>query len=143
MQEVALAAVAQRAPLAESGKVGPWLRQIAIRQCLLYRRRRGRQFKLLDRFVRRGEGATEEGASPNPLDWLIDIERDQKVRNALLGLPSRDVEILLLKYTEDWSYRQLAEHLGIAESALESRLHRARRRLRESLARWHQSEVSE
>ncbi len=135
MQEVALAAVAQHAPLTESSKVGAWLRQIAIRQCLLYRRRRGRQFKLLDRFVRRGGGSAEEGASPDPLHWLIDIERDQNVRDALASLPSRDVEILLLKYTEDWSYRQLAEHLGIAESALETRLHRARRRLRELLAR--------
>ena len=143
MQEVALAAVAQHAPLAESSKVGAWLRQIAIRQCLLYRRRRGRQFKLLDRFVRRGGGVAEEEASPDPLDWLIDIERDQNVRNALSGLPSRDVEILLLKYTEDWSYRQLAEHLGIAESALETRLHRARRRLRESLASRDQKEDSE
>ena len=36
----------------------------------------------------------------------------------------------MLKYTEDWSYRALAEHLGISESAVETRLHRARGRLR-------------
>jgi RNA polymerase sigma factor (sigma-70 family) len=143
MQEVALAAVEQRAPLAESGKVGAWLRQIAIRQCLLYRRRRGRQFRLLDRFVRRGGEPTENGASPDPLDWLIQVERSQKVRTALSSLPGRDVEILLLKYTEHWSYRQLAEHLGIAESALETRLHRARQRLRESLARLNEKGVPE
>ena len=49
-------------------------------------------------------------------------------------LPKRDAEILMLKYTEDWSYRALAEHLGISESAVETRLHRARQRLRTELA---------
>jgi RNA polymerase sigma-70 factor (ECF subfamily) len=41
----------------------------------------------------------------------------------------------VLKYTEHWSYRQLAEHLGATESAVEARLHRARARLREELGR--------
>lgn len=143
MQEVALAAVEQRAPVAEPGKVGAWLRQLAIRQCLLYRRRRGRQFKLLDRFARRSGGPAEQGAAPDPLDWLIQVERSQNVRAALSRLPSRDAELLLLKYNEHWSYRQLAEYLGIAESALETRLHRARQRLRESLARLHEKELQE
>ena len=48
-------------------------------------------------------------------------------------LPRRDAEILLLKYTESWSYRRLAQHLGITESAVEARLHRARNRLRKEL----------
>ena len=45
----------------------------------------------------------------------------------------RDAEILLLKYTEDWSYRQLAARLGISENAVKARLHRARLRLRSEL----------
>lgn len=140
MQEVALAAVEQRAPVSEPGKVGAWLRQVAVRQCLLYRRRRGRQSRLLDRFASEGERAGTQVAV-DPLAWLIQVERDENVRTALAGLPARDVEILLLKYTEQWSYRRLAEHLGIAESALETRLHRARRRLREALVSWNAKEV--
>ena len=46
---------------------------------------------------------------------------------------SRDAEILLLKYTEDWSYRQLASRLGITKVAVEARLHRARQRFRAEL----------
>jgi RNA polymerase sigma-70 factor (ECF subfamily) len=57
------------------------------------------------------------------------------VRQALDRLPRRDAEILLLKYTEDWSYRQVAEHLGLSTSAVEARLHRARRKMRRVLAR--------
>ena len=38
MQEVALAAVAQKAPLRDHQRIGAWLRQLAVRQALLYRR---------------------------------------------------------------------------------------------------------
>ena len=70
----------------------------------------------------------------DPLEWLLAKERRQQVRLALGRLAKRDVELLLLKYTEEWSYRQLAAHLGISESAVEARLHRARGRLRGELA---------
>ena len=56
------------------------------------------------------------------------------VREAIGRMPRPDVEILLLKYSENWSYEQLAQHLGTTESAIESRLHRARARLRRQLA---------
>ena len=49
-------------------------------------------------------------------------------------LPGREAEILLLKYSEDWTYRQIADHLGLTSSAVEARLHRARQRLRRKLA---------
>jgi RNA polymerase sigma-70 factor (ECF subfamily) len=133
MQEVALAAVAQRAPLHDLARVGAWLYRLAVRQALLYRRRRGRQHRLLDRYA--GTHASASGAAPlpDPLDGLLRVERQAQVRAALERLPRRDAEILLLKYTEDWSYRELATQLGIGESAVEARLHRARSRLRAAL----------
>jgi RNA polymerase sigma-70 factor (ECF subfamily) len=74
---------------------------------------------------------------------LLQDERRALVREALGRLPRRDVEILLLKYTDDWSYRELAGHLGLSESAVEARLHRARRRLREAMIGTHLIEVTE
>lgn len=131
MQEVALASVAQRSPLNDPTRVGAWLYRLAVRQALLYRRKCGRGRKLLDRFA--GERAAAGGPSGDPLDWLLLDERRKLVRDALERLPRRDAEILSLKYTEDWSYRELADRLGISESAVEARLHRARGRLREAL----------
>jgi RNA polymerase sigma-70 factor (ECF subfamily) len=52
----------------------------------------------------------------------------------LTHLAAKDAEILLLKYTEDWNYHQIAAHLGISHAAVETRLHRARARLRQELA---------
>jgi RNA polymerase sigma-70 factor (ECF subfamily) len=142
MQEVALAALAQHAPLGDPAKAGPWLYRIAVRRSLLYRRQRGRQHKLVDRYASGlGGAANGEAAAADPLEWLLLDERRSVVREALGRLVRRDAEILLLKYTEDWSYRELAAHLGVAESAVETRLHRARGRLRDVLASAHATEI--
>jgi RNA polymerase sigma-70 factor (ECF subfamily) len=143
MQEVALAAVAQRAPLKDPARVAAWLYRLAVRQVLLYRRRCGRQRKLLGGYAGSWSGHPISSAAPDPLDWLLQAERRGLVRAALGQLPGRDAEILLLKYTEDWSYRELATHLGVSESAVEARLHRARQRLREAMIGTRAIEVSE
>jgi RNA polymerase sigma-70 factor (ECF subfamily) len=133
MQAVAVAAVEQRAPLLDLNKAAPWLYRLTVWQTLLYRRRAGRQRRLAGTY---GKELQTRGASQSPagpLAWLLADERQSLVRAALGRLSRRDAEILLLKYTEDWSYRDLAAHLGISESAVETRLHRARARLRNEL----------
>jgi RNA polymerase sigma-70 factor (ECF subfamily) len=141
LQEVALAAVRQAAPIQDPSKVAPWLYRIAVRQVLLYRRKMGRRRKLTERYVERVPLAEHDEQSPDPLAWLLAEERRKLLRQALAKLPPRDVEILLLKYTEDWSYHQIAAHLGISHSAVETRLHRARGRLRSELAALEPSEA--
>lgn len=132
MQEVALAAIRQAAPLTDAAKVAPWLYRLAVRQALLYRRKCGRRRKLNAGYAR--ECATGAAAAPDPPGWLLADERQALVRQALARLLARDAEMLLLKYTEHWNYHQLAAHLGVSHSAVEARLHRARARLRSELA---------
>jgi RNA polymerase sigma-70 factor (ECF subfamily) len=134
VQEVSLAAVAQRAPLHDPAKVAPWLYRLAVTQSLLYRRKQGRRRKLTDRYATRFQPTEADTRQLDPLAWLLADERRKLVRQALGRLNQREAEILLLKYTEEWSYRDLAEHLGTTESAVEARLHRARARLRQELA---------
>jgi RNA polymerase sigma factor (sigma-70 family) len=133
MQEVALAAVRQAAPLADVAKLAPWLYQLAVRQSLLYRRKCGRRRKLLGRVFEQSPHTL--AANPQALQWLLTVERRELVRRALDLLPARDAQILLLKYTEDWNYHQIAAHLGCSHAAVEARLHRARQRMREALNR--------
>ena len=135
MQEVALAAVRQAAPLADSAKVAPWLYRLAVRQSLLYRRKCGRRRRLVDRYAEQVQADDRSrSAVEGPLGWLLAEERQALVRRALSCLPRRDAEILLLKYTEHWNYHQIAAHLGISHAAVEARLHRARARMRQELA---------
>jgi RNA polymerase sigma factor (sigma-70 family) len=134
LQEVGAAAVAGAGKLRDARKVAPWLYRIAVLKALQYRRRQGRRRKLIDRYAM-SRGDALDRTEPEPLDWLLAEEQKQLVRQALATLSPRDAEIMLLKYTEGWSYRQLAEHLGVSVSAVEARLHRARERMRQALAR--------
>lgn len=133
MQEVALAAVSQRAPLMDPSKLAPWLYRVAVVQSLLYRRKQGRRRKLTDRYTDAVPPVEHCQREPEPLAWLLADERQRLTRQALVRLSPRDREILLLKYTESWSYQQLSDRLGISETAVEARLHRARGRLRREL----------
>jgi RNA polymerase sigma-70 factor (ECF subfamily) len=130
-QEVALALSKQQARHSAIALVEPFLYRLAVRQSLLYRRKAGRQRRLRTRWAERNLHSDEDRVEPG--EWLLAMELRQSVRDALQTLISKDREILLLKYTEDWSYHQLAAHLGISHSAVEARLHRARERLRSQL----------
>ena len=141
MQEVALAAIRQQAPLRDASKVAPWLYRLALTQSLLYRRKQGRWRKLTTRYAERARPSEHDSRVLDPLDWLLADERQSLVRQAIARMPRREVEILLLKYSESWSYEQLAQHLGTSESAVESRLHRARQRLRKELAAFETAKV--
>jgi RNA polymerase sigma-70 factor (ECF subfamily) len=119
MQEVALAAVRQAAPLANTEKLAPWLYQLAARQALLYRRKLGRQRKMDSRYAEQTRPTEQDQRTPDPLHWLLAAERRRLVLRALNRLRGKDREILLLKYTQNWSYRQLA---GTIRSRRESSL---------------------
>lgn len=134
LQDVAVAAAAGGHRLRDPAKVAPWLYRLAVVAALQYRRRQGRRRKLVDRYGERLQPTEVDAGAVDPLDWLLAGEQQALVRTALGRLPKRDAEVLLLKYTEDWTYRQLAEHLGLTTSAVEARLHRARRKLRRRLA---------
>ena len=134
LQEVSAEALRGASRLQDRAKIAPWLYRIAVTHALMHRRRLGRRRKLVERFADSGL-APSEALDADPLAWLLAEEEQQLVRQAIATLPRRDAELLLLKYTEDWSYRELADRLGVSTSAVEARLHRARGRLRTALAR--------
>jgi len=134
MQDVALAAVAQRSPLLDPTRVAVWLYRLAVRQVLIYRRKTGRQRSLVGRYAERGGAVNPIDAATSPLGWLVRDERQQMVQDALRRLPVRDAELFVLKYAEGYTARELAERLGVTISTIEARLHRARGRLRIELA---------
>ncbi|RIK83211.1 MAG: RNA polymerase subunit sigma-24 [Planctomycetota bacterium] len=132
LQEVAAEAARSAERLKDRERIGPWLYRIAVVQALQYRRRTGRRRRLAERYAASGM-APQEATDRDSLAWLLAAETQQLVRRAIARLAPQDAEILLLKYTEDWSYRELAERLGMTTSAIEARLHRARGRLRSAL----------
>jgi len=133
MQEVAFAAVNRQTQGQTLEQLGPWLYRVALVQVLLHRRKTGRRKRLMEKFAENSFDQQQRNESPNPLQWLLMEERREAVRQSLEQIPDRDREVLLLKYSEGLSYEQIAERLGQSPSAVQSRLHRARGRLRQQL----------
>ncbi len=132
MQEIALALIEKPPENVEPQKVAPYLYRMAVRQSLLWRRKSGRRRKKIDRYA--GLCEADSPRDYDPLEMLLADERRVLIRQALSSLNHRDAEILLMKYTMKSSYREIASLLGVSESAVETRLHRARKRMRTALA---------
>jgi RNA polymerase sigma-70 factor (ECF subfamily) len=133
-QQVALAAVAQRAPLADPSKAAAWLHRLAVVHAARWCRQQSRSRRALAEWARRKELAT--GELPSLDEWLLSRERHAAARAAIARLRPADAEIIMLKYADGFDYRQIAACLGITEKAVDRRLARARENLRRQLIRW-------
>ena len=135
LQEVGMAAIKSAPADLPEERAGAWLYQVAVRKTLMYRRTAGRRRGLVDRYAEKLQPRESDSREASPLEWMIAEENATKIQNAMAGLHRRDREILLLKYEQSWSYREIVDHLGISQSAVEARLYRARNRLREALVK--------
>lgn len=132
LQEVAVAAASQSAKSQPVERAGPWLYRVAIRQMLLFRRKAGRRRKLIQRVVDRPLPQAANSVR-DPLEFLISQERQLEVQRAMRKMSERDRQLLMLKYVDGLSYGEIADHVGVSPSAVQSRLHRARGLLRQHL----------
>ena len=118
-----------------------WLYRIALNAVFTHERDKARRRKheagSLDGALPGGEeerSATFGASLPDrrgndPLDALLNKERDAAIRNALQRVESDYRVILILRDIDDLDYETIAETLSISLAAVKSRLHRARKEL--------------
>jgi RNA polymerase sigma-70 factor (ECF subfamily) len=95
------------------------------------RRHRSRLVEGLDLEDLASLPAANESASDDRADAAAaQNERDARVRAALEELPAEYRDVVALHYNHDLGLQEIADRLGATESAIRSRLHRARARLR-------------
>lgn len=133
MQNIALALVRQRDAMREIGQMGAWLYQVAVRQVLMYRRTAGRRRNFENRLASQAHPGVSPSKDLDPVASVLAAEEQQSVREAVTQLDELDRQVLMLKYVEGWTYRQLAEMLGVTEDTIEYRLLKARKRLKSLL----------
>jgi RNA polymerase sigma-70 factor (ECF subfamily) len=104
----------------------PWLFGIARNLLRHDLRSRGREERALLRLASRPPEAADD-----PADELAAREQWAKAAQALPQLAASDREALLLHTWEQLSYAEVATALGIPIGTVRSRIHRARRVLRE------------
>ena len=135
MQNIALALVKQKESLGEINRISAWLYQVAVKQVLMYRRTRGRQRNFEKRILEHARATDADGSLlDDPAGRVMRAENQDNVKTAMGQLEELDRQLLMLKYSENWTYRQLAEHMGVKEDTIEYRLVKARKHLRRQLA---------
>lgn len=131
VQEVFWKAYRAIRSLRDPGRFKAWVAGIAKSHSLDWvRRNRGRLVHLGSQIPAAEHLSSGEPSLGEHVERGEEVER---VRRHLEGLPREYREVLVYKYLEGLSYKEIAERLGASEAAVESRLFRARRLLRERM----------
>lgn len=111
--------------------VGPWLRGIAAHVALDLARQRQRF--LARPIVDAGEVGASSDPTVDPEHSAVANETIRHVLAAIRGLPETYRMVSFFRFGLEMKYAEIAEAIGISEGAVEVRLVRARRMLRERL----------
>jgi RNA polymerase sigma-70 factor (ECF subfamily) len=130
-QEVFLAAYLGLRNFRGECSLKSWLFAITINKCRSHRRRQLLRLRTLSRAAERRRLPSEPTACDNPKD----METLNCVRSAIAALPARYREPVVLRYLQELPLCQIAQILGISQNALNVRLSRARKHLKENLSK--------
>jgi RNA polymerase sigma-70 factor (ECF subfamily) len=144
-QEIFLKVYTNLERFKQQSHIFTWVHRIALNHILDFLKHEKRY--LLIRYLetdvngsmdgRTGATTVEPGLSTPPADAEIEqSERETIVRECLQSLPVKYRVPFLLFHYEEMSYRQIAELTHLSQSAVESRIHRARKKLIEKLEPW-------
>jgi RNA polymerase sigma-70 factor (ECF subfamily) len=119
-----------------------WLFRVTANEALMWMRaRRRHRARIEDGLDGERREATLEGGLPaqtqgpsTPYEAMETRERDTRLRTALDGLKSDYRDVIAAHYYEDLGLQEIAHQFALTESAVRSRLHRARSHLRKLLS---------
>jgi RNA polymerase sigma-70 factor (ECF subfamily) len=124
-QETFLRAYSKLATYQPERKFVNWLLSIASHHCIDRLRRKSRAPQLSLEEPLPPEWLTSD--APRPDEVVSKNQERERVRKVLDTLPSDYRAAVVLRYWYGLSYQEIAETTGSTESAIKSRLHRARR----------------
>ena len=114
-------------------KLRPYLYRVAWSTYLDAYRRRQRYRQLVDRYL---GPALQRPPAPSAPSTVA----DQALQRGLARLKPRDRQLLIHRYSEEWSFRQLARALNITEGAAKMRVYRVQRKLERLMRRVHRED---
>ena len=95
---------------------------------------RNRCYKLTSGRKKQGIDSSDQTEILAPVP-SVQPEETMLLERAMLELSEEDRELITLRHLDGLSYQELAERLQVPQGTIMSRLHHARRRLRDKLAR--------
>jgi RNA polymerase sigma-70 factor (ECF subfamily) len=127
-QEIFLRAYTRLASFDRERRFSTWLLSIGSNYCIDRLRRRRFNWMTLD-----DAAFSLPSAERGPERSALDHEQRATVQRALQKLPDNYRLVTVLRYWQDLSYEEIARATGLTESAIKTRLHRARHMLAEAL----------
>jgi RNA polymerase sigma factor (sigma-70 family) len=130
-QSVCLDLLSDLAQLHEPRALPKWLMQMSYRKCLNWKKQRLDLFDDANEIEDRPETGTQE----LPEEMLYQLQREQKLRDAISALPPRCHQMIGMLFFESPSrpYEQVAKELGIATGSIGFIRGRCLKKLRERL----------
>ena len=128
VQEVFVAAFLGLRKFRGECRLRTWLFTITVNECRSFRHRLRRRRPLA--IVAETEIA---GLGPGSDEAAMDEETHARVRRAVQTLPQKYREVMVLRYLQGLETQEICELLGITVNAMQVRLNRARKRLKEQL----------
>jgi RNA polymerase sigma-70 factor (ECF subfamily) len=115
-----------------------WLFRVTANEALMMMRsQRRHRARLIEGLDLEDLGSLPHANASNDDGDLLgaaNSERDARIREALDDLPESYRSVVVAHYHHDLGLQEIANRLNVSESAVRSRLHRARSRLRSVLA---------
>jgi RNA polymerase sigma-70 factor, ECF subfamily len=128
VQETFINAARYITSLRDDAKFGSWLFGIAHQKCVQRWRKPQRDQPLDENFA---EFASDD---PRPDDLLIRAEQEEEFMTAIHQLPEIHRAVILLHFIEDFPLEEIAGITGVGVGTVKSRLHYAKKSLRELLS---------
>jgi len=125
-QDIFLKAIRSLGKLRDEKKFPAWLYRIANNKLKDYLRQQKR---------RGGREVTMDVELADPRDMQSEVDRTEEANRllaAVLDLPKRYREPMILRHVEDLSYDEISQILGISKSNVQVRIFRARQMLRQA-----------
>ncbi len=130
VQEVFLSAMKGLKRFQGRSTVGTWLGAIAVNKCRSHWRRKALRHRLLT-MGRHRRPAEEALACDRQSEQN---ETRSRIRQAVRALPRSLGEVVVLRYLQEMPIARIAEVTSLSPNAVQTRLHRGRKRLAEILA---------
>jgi RNA polymerase sigma-70 factor (ECF subfamily) len=141
LQETFLKAYRHMQEFDGRSKLSTWLYRIATNEALMLIRRHKPQLVSIDEPIETDDGEMEPALI---IDWcclpeseLMSSEARAYLDQAIQKIPESLRVVFLLRDIENLSTEETAEALGLSETAVKTRLSRARMRLREELSHYY------
>lgn len=126
-QETFLKAYLARGRFRGNSSPDSWLYRIAVNQCYDFLKKNRKHA------WNRSDAEAESSSSGNPENRMMNSEIRREIRKALLKLPRKQMNVFALRTNEEFSFREIAEILGISEGSAKVNYHFAVKNMREKL----------